>query len=921
MTAVLKIQSGNTTNTDIVDFITSGTTYVLLENGVSIPIPSVKRAMSASSGFRGERILSKHYSNREIEINFDIRANSHDQLLESVRKIQRLIDRAIENTRTGHGEKIYLEYKLNNATSSVYFDILDGSLAIGDTADVTVHRDNKLRGNKLTLICEPFARGATAPVKLRNLLVNPGFDWNPGESALDSSGRYFITIDDNTKYLSHATASNFKPTGTAPNFLTCGWWIKRGATGGAGDDVIAICGDTTPAWKLWIDATHALRFSWWDTGSTEHNITGSGALVLGSGPHLVSVCMYSTNGTDIVAILVVNGKVVGSDRVASPLAMRTPSGAYKVGQQNSTNWFEGNIYSGFVLVNMAVLPFQLTDIFLYGLDHFTGNGPFGEAYWALDSAYLKGLWMIDPADDVLDQSGNGNTLIVNGSPARTWTERKPKGWTLGAAFQASISSGLVSVGSKHGAYSIYFWEATGTATMTVEQTVNVPVGTTELTLVVWLKRVLFAGWASKIEIEWEGSTDTIELTGAAAWHQYYKTKESGIGTSTTVKFKYTIAASTSIQIDSIMILPGKPFGSALTWTEKTAPYLPYIGSSRMRNTFDLTGTDIRVPVLEVAEIPGDIDASCRVILENSGAGVNLGPIRIGFTGAISQPWASRFEWRLNSFVPLWDNDTDIVAIGSDPVVRSRAETILKDRIAIPLGRLFPVPHIQSGSYKAFICVQSELDMISLLRLQSQMAKIPLTFDPIKDINAASSTLHLVDGGILTWPPDIGVSLARTGFFTSVPRNAKSAQYTPKLLVSNIADVEIAAPNISYEWLILIPVDGGFAIAQPANANPESALLPNERLVIDTIDEESTHVGYLSKRTTYNITKYNELLSTESSDLPIFSSGFYLPTGVTGESMFVAHVSTPGSSDEPFGSFIPTTTFDMWLEYMPRYLYV
>jgi len=920
MTAVLKFKSENAENTGIVDFITAGTGYVLLANGIDIPVPKTRSSMLENPGLSGERLFNKHYSNREIEIIFDIRVSSHDVLLERIRLIQQLIDKAIENSQLGHGERIYLEYKFSDASESVYFMVLDGSLSLGSIADVTAHRDKNLRENKLTLVCEPFARGALAPIQLRNLLVNPGFEWNPGESGRDSLK--YLVIDANTKYLSHATSGNFKPSGSAPNFLSVGWWIKRGSTGGAGDDVIAVCGHTTPAWKLWIDGSGLINFSWWDTGGTEHTMVSiTGVLALGSAPAFISVCMYSTDGTDIVAALLVNGSFGNINRVASPLAMRTPVGELRIGQLNSTNWFEGNLYNGFVLTDIAVLPFQLVDLYLYGLGHLTDGGPFTEQYWMVTSTHLKGLWLIqEPSGDILDASDNANDLTVNGSPSRIVHIRKPKGWTLGADFNASTTSGLIPgfTQLRTGAYAVLFLESTGSSTKFLEQVVDVPVGTTFLTLAIWLYK-LDAGITAQIEIEWQGSIDTL-TPSTVGWHQYYKTVNTGIGATSTLKIKHTAAVFSAIMIDNVQLLTGRPFGAQATWAEKSAPYLPFAGSSKNRNVFDYSGASMKTPVLDVSDIPGDVGASCRVVLENT-SGQNLGPVRIGYTGAQSQPWASRYQWRLDTFIPIWANSTEIVnGALPDPGVFSRAEIILQDRIIVPLGRLFPIPHKQGGSYKTLIGVEGAQDLLSLLRLQSQMAKIPLTFDPIKDINIDTTNIHMVDTGILTWPPDAGRNLIRTRLASSLPRNPKSVQYTPKLLISNITDAEIIYPNAAYIWLILLPIDGGFAIAQPATINPEGVLLANEQLVIDTTDEESTSLGYISKFIS-TTGLYQTPMLIEGADLPIFTSGFYLPIGLKSESMFMGLVTRSGSGDIPFGRFVNSDVFDMWVEYIPRYLYV
>ena len=920
MTAKLILKSEDTFNTDVVDFITAGTGYVLLSKGIEIPVPKTKSSVLENPGFSGERIFNKHYSNREIEIEFDIRVANHDTLLDRVRAIQRLIDKAIENSQSSRGERIYLEYKFDDAATPVYFMVLDGFLSLGNLADITAHRDHNLRNNKLTLICEPFARGSLTPIKLRNLLINPGFEWNPTESGRDS-GKY-IVIDANTKYLSHATAGNFKPT-FSPYVLSVGWWVKRGASGGTGDDVIAICGHTTPSWKLWIDASDLPRFSWWNATGVEKTITGTGAIALGSNPVFIGVCMYSTDGTDVVSVLIVNGLVVGIHRDASPTAMRTPVGEFRVGQLDSTNWFEGNIYNGFVAVNINILPFQIVDIYLYGLDHLTGNGLYTENYWALSSTYLKGLWMNEQSSGALtDESGNGNDLTVTGTPTRTANIRKPKGWTLGSDFSSSLTSGL-SGGediSRTGAFALLFNESAGAANMSVSQIANVPAGTIELTLVIWLYKI--DGTNSQIEITWEGSTNTITPT-VVGWHQYYITKSSGIGSTSTVTIKHTAGAVTKILVDCVALYTGFPFGVQATWLEKTQPYLPYVGSCKMRSTFDISGSfsNYKVPVLDIFDIPGDVDATCRVILESQSQ--TLGPIRIGFTGAVSNPWAYRWQWRLNTFLPIWANDTDIVTGVSDPSVRSRAETTLIDRIAIPLGRLFPIPHRQAGSFKALIGAQAEQDMISLLRLQSQVTKFPITVDPLKNLNVASSNVMCLDAGLVTWPPDVSISAYRNKLINAVARNVLTVEYTPKLLVSNIADTEIAAPDVSYEWLLLLPTDGGFAITQPVTTQLENYLRPGEQLVIDTVDEEATSFGYIAKPATFGVTNYKTFTNfAGGADVSIFTTGFYLPVGITGKSMFVINYARYNVAMVPFGNFVYTdNNEDMWIEYVPRYLYI
>ena len=177
MADVLRLSDG-TTN---VDFILSGSDYILASDGLSMPVPDVKRVMGGDALLReGERLIERQYGNREMSITFHIEASSHDVLLEDIRVVNRLLDTAKETARNGFGSKVTLSYSLTNATDEMVFDVLDGELNVGNLANQLVRRNYKLLRLELVLTCQPYARLAS-PIDIGNELLNPGFDYNPGE--------------------------------------------------------------------------------------------------------------------------------------------------------------------------------------------------------------------------------------------------------------------------------------------------------------------------------------------------------------------------------------------------------------------------------------------------------------------------------------------------------------------------------------------------------------------------------------------------------------------------------------------------------------------------------------------------------------------------------------------------------------------
>ncbi len=915
MADVLKLSDGTTD----VDFILASSDYSLVPDGISLPPPDAQRVLGGDPLLReGQRLIERQYGNREIGIIFHIEAADHDALLEDIRAVVRLLDTAKNTARDGFGPKVTLAYNLTNATDQMIFDVLDGELDVGDIAGELVRRQSKLLRTELTLICQPYARLA-APIEIHNELVNAGFDYNPGEGGRDGGS----TVDFVAGDAATGTLSGMFPTGTPP-VMSCGVWVNMKASPAA-DEYLLHAGETTFGWALGIASDDKPFFEYDESDSTTRRLDATSTIPVAGGAtdwRFVGATLFTVDGTEVYAALMIgdqNGITLdGFTRLAAPLAMKTPTLFFGVGATATpSSGIDGLMSGAFVIVDRQILPYQLGYIYKHGMRGLYSADVMNDKYWGLDIDELVSVWPFDEtAGNIIDNSANSNDLAITGSPARAVQIAKPKGWTLGADLGTSLTSGLIKSEKKHGTHAMLIDEASNTATKNMTQSIDTSRNGGEVTLVIWCFGRTAGQLDFRVKLEATESYITISAT-LNEWKQFIITDDVSSGPSKIFEIAMGTGA-TDVIIDSVMYIPGKPFGVRLTEgvaQDVTTELLPFIGSREMVALPDGT----KVNHIEIEDIPGDAPASCKVKIKNTSA-KPMAPLRVGLASG-SNPWKYEFDWRASLFAPIKANDTDY-ASGADPVMESEVGVTLVDRFQASLASLFPFPSDQVGAHRFFVAQQSAQNMYSFFRFLNESVSLAASGDPVKDINSDGTNIHVVDGGLVNWPPEVALTSVRNDDVTSRPRQ-DSLFSGPKLAIANIADVANTA--IKYEYIFALPVDGGFFSLMASVSSALAGLQDGEELVIDTIDEESVGYGYIQEFVGIPSEADasfggKDLVSGGSGDLALFGTGFLLQPR-KGNVIVVQANEHALTNDVLFGRFTAAATFEVIVEYSPRFLYV
>lgn len=919
MAVVLKLQDniGGT-----IDFTLNTGVFQFLRDGLDIGFPEVIRIMGGDALQReGNRLVERKYGSREIKIRFKMIAADHDTLVTNIRTLDRMLDRARKIAKDVVGDRVELHYKLDNATDEVVFDVIDGEFRTPDFASPTLRRNADLLDCELTLICAPFARAAST-YTLKNYLRNPSFEWNPGELGRD--GGYYIDLGAAGTRLSQASPVGLQSTG-APPVMSGGIWVRWDAV--TGEQRIITCGFATVAWRLYKNTSHQIVFDWWDTANAIRTVTSNTVVTTGVWYH-IAFTIFSTIGTDAVTVMVINGDHDGGPvRTTSALAMRTASGVFAIGADpDDTDRLDARVCGAWVITGKQLLPYQLAYIYRWGQRGLikqsspeTGfASPITPEYWGFSAADFGGCWYFDEnTTPVLDSAANRDLTIV-GSPTITKNMRKPGYWTLGSTFSSSTISGLVSSSAKAigGNFGVLFNEA-GAANLYIEQVITTPANQSTHTLVLWLKSI---GSNKQIKVEYGQSggvtqTDTITLSAAGV---YQFVKEIVATSPALIRILWDSGAAQNVTVLGAAMYDSRPFGEIPTWTDSTSNPKPWVGCKDIRSYPDAS----RVPWLDIASIPGDAPAGVRVYVKNPDAGAKA-PIKVGCANG-RDVWRQQLAWRAALFVPDYTNGSFYTSAAPNQIDHQAGTTLL-DRAFLSLARLFPFPSKQYGSFKAYLGISSGLNVATFLRSKTLQVTMPLTNDPQKNPNATSiPTTHLVDGGILSWPPEVGLADFRNDKMTSHPRD-KVDSYTPKLVISTIADAAIS--SLDFRFMYLLPIDGGFFSLVFRNQGAEG-IKQNELLVIDTIEQNASAVGYLAKE----VTIANESSGTpdlgelgifrmpSGADLSLFGTGFSFDPGTQNYLMFT-QAASEGSFLSIFGAYTETALLDVAVEIEPRYLYV
>lgn len=895
-----------TDGTNTIDF--TGSVYRFLQSGLELPPPTARRLTGGDPTLaEGERLIERSYANRKIAISFNIAATDHDDLVAKIRDITRMLDVAKKTSQEVFGPKVALHYRLDDATDEVVFDVRDGTLDIGDIASPTVRRGSKLLKAELELICEPYARLAN-PTEISNFLLNPSLSWNPGEGGRDAE--YYLQFGSAGERLERSVTGMYGDD----VYLILGMWVYWDSTQGAITCLVRM-GSSTIAYELVLTASNKLEFTWWDTGATAHTTLSNSAFPT-AGWHFIGVTNFTTDGTDTVTVLMLDEAVIGDSRLATTADLRTPVGDFTVGASASDAERFGGKIAGLVITkttkfdfDMAVLhPYQLRNLYYYGL-----LGTFEESIMSPNSLGLQkaDFTVVCPFSNSLgdtsglvkDYSGNGRDLTVLGSPTKANNQRMPGAWTLGSALSGSDDSGLSDVQTKNGLFSLHLDE-TGDANLYIEQEVDVPDDVSDMTVILWV----YGGAASKqVEVTWESGTDTITATNGA-WTQHIRTKSVTPGGTTTLRIKWTGGAATDIYIAGIMLSHGKPFGTFGSMTDVTSTKKPFVGSRFLRAWPDST----RVFWLDLADFPGDAPVTTRVFFSG---GDSLAPIRMGAVFG-RNPWKQTLHWRASLWLPDYANSSDYTAT-DDPTVSAAAGVTAVDRLFASVHKLYPFPVDQLGSFKIYVGVQSELNMTTFARMVREAGTIALTGDAVRDPFAAAPTIHVIDSGILSWPPEVALKAFRDGTVSAANRTSVLPSLTPKLSIANLAEVAIAAPNVNYEHILFLPIEHGHFTLQSATNEMVTGLPLGEILVVDTIEEDAAGVGYIARNVDLPA-GISRLTSLAAAEVSMFGTGFKIQPESSG---LIAVQFSKITGDEPLGVYAPGTTAEMWLEYNPRFLYV
>ncbi len=916
MADVLKLSDG----TNTVDFISATTSdYKLAPDGISMPVPDVRRVVGGDPLLReGERLIERQYGNREVGITFHIEAADHDALLEDIRAIVRLLDIAKQTAREGFGAKVTLAYNLTNATDQMIFDVLDGELDVGNIAGELVRRQSKLLRAELTLLCQPYARLA-APIEIMNELVNPGFDHNPGEQGRDATNSVDCTAAGDLFVVTVGGGSLMYPTGNPP-IMACGAWINKDVSPSA-DEVVLHCGQTTFAWELGVNSSNKPYFEWEDSAGL-HRVTGATSVTVDNSAYqFIGATLFTVDGTEVYAVLMLGDQtsitVDGFLRIAAPSTMIVPTTFFGLGAQaDDTEHLGGLIAGAFVLIDKQILPYQLAYIYKHGIRSLFSDDVMTDSYWGLAKENIAAVWPFDESSgNLLDKSGNAKDLIIQATPTFATVIAKPGGWTLGTTMATTTTSGLTKANTRHGHHAFLLKEPGPDVFEYIEQSVETSRQSGKVTCIFWARGNTAGELDFRIRLG-VGEAFQVVSTTLNVWKQFIMTDTVSF-TSDLLRIIGPVSGAVDITIDSIVYTQGHPFGvrGGATPTDVTDELLPFIGS-RYLSAYPTTN---KVNYVEIEDVPGDAPATTKVKIKNSFANP-LAPIRVGMSSG-GNPNKREYNWRASEFAPIKVNDADY-ASGADPVIDSESSVTAVDRFQASLASLFPFPKDQVGAHRFFVAVQSEQDLYSFFRMVNESVSLPLSGDPVKDINSVGSNIHVVDGGIVNWPPEVALSDVRSGNLTARPR--QDGLFTgPKLTIANIADN--ANTGLAYEYIFAVPVDGGFFSLMASVANALAGLQNGEELVIDTIDEESVGYGYIQEFVVIRSAAGGtlggkDLVSGGSGDLALFGTGFLLQPR-RGNVLVIQANEHALANDILFGRFTAAATLEVILEYMPRFLYV
>ena len=166
MAHILEISDGTTT----INFVdSSGTSWCLIEDGGLVINPPSKRVTYTGGylGYSGQVPVDVVYESRTISITFEVVGDDRDDIVDKLIGIGRLLNQVAQQSmysdRVG---SVYLKYQIDTLTNPVYFDIINGDLALPanlmslESLNWVKNTQDTIKGFELTLKCKPLARGA-----------------------------------------------------------------------------------------------------------------------------------------------------------------------------------------------------------------------------------------------------------------------------------------------------------------------------------------------------------------------------------------------------------------------------------------------------------------------------------------------------------------------------------------------------------------------------------------------------------------------------------------------------------------------------------------------------------------------------------------------------------------------------------------
>jgi len=618
MTTVLTLTGGS----ESIDFV-GGNEFRLLPDGLSLLPPEPVRVMGGDPLLsEGRTLQARRYGNREISIRFKALAATHDTMAASFQKLQRILNYAVKaQASRGTLAGATLAVKLNNQSTQVIFDILDGSLTLAGPLNEILRRGGPLLANELVLIAKPYARGPT--VRLENFLVNPGFDVNPGETGRD--GGYYLTFaggEGSGQRLQYTGLTGLVPEGPA-RFLA-GIWVQPTATSG-GEQVVMRAGD---AWEItWTPDDGRFRVRMTDQAGGQALASSSQTFSPGAWYHVQALALQVEGGqAQQLLFLVVNRKLAGVMR--HTIGNLATTGNFTIGaQDNDTRNFKGLVCGAYVLLK-NIWPWQLAFLYEYGMRSLVrGTAPDatppGSDYWGLTDSQYGGVWVFDQSSgNIADSGPGGRTLTVMGSPSYTLNVRAPRGWTSTTG-NPNAYFGLASSPRKYGPFSLYFHKTSGISFPIFNQTVTIPAykkgasANRDWELSFWAQPQTDGvrnTFGIIIQDDLSAVLVNTTVTLGTGLRQYgVKFTHNADSSTFTVVLKYAGTTTASdVYIMNMMLLPGSPFGLSATLGEIANP-IPWISSRSLISGPATTGQDNN---LKVYGLPGDEPLATRVYVEN-----------------------------------------------------------------------------------------------------------------------------------------------------------------------------------------------------------------------------------------------------------------------------------------------------------------